>query len=227
MDERCGPTRVALVEDDHRYRASLEALLQHASGFTHAASFGSARALFRELALLERGTPPWDLVLMDLELPEIDGIEATARLKARFSSLPVIVLTAFEEPATILRAICAGADAYLLKKASAGELLRHLDVVRKGGSSLSGEVARSVIEVVRRYGTDTAKAAGTPRRLDLSKREQEVLRCLSKGLSYGQVAEELGLSIDTVRDHIRRVYKKLQVHSAAEAVGRAVREGLI
>jgi DNA-binding NarL/FixJ family response regulator len=148
----------------------------------------------------------------------------------------VVVVTSFEEPATILQAICAGADGYVLKKATAKELVGHLRTVTSGGSPLTGEVARSVLDVVRRFGSSAPDVDGPgegipartdPRRLGLTPREQEVLRSLSHGHGYQQVADHLGVSLHTVRDHIRKIYRKLQVHSAAEAVSRAVREGLI
>ena len=216
------PTRVVLVEDDPRYRQSLELLLTHTPEFQLAESFGNPRSMLRRVE--ERGgSPDWNLVLMDLELPEMNGIEGTKRFKAVCPEIPVVVLTAFEEPATILQAICAGADGYLLKKAPAMELLSNLRTVTRGGASLTGEIARSVLDVVRKYGA----IESDPKRLSLTPREQDVLRSLSRGHSYNQVAEALSVSLDTVRDHIRRIYRKLHVHSAAEAVGRAVREGLI
>jgi DNA-binding NarL/FixJ family response regulator len=223
-------TRVVLVEDDPRYRESLETLLRHTPGFEAVRTFGNARRMLA--AAGEAGESDtglgWDLVLMDLELPDLSGVEATRRFKVAHPAIPVVVLTSFEEPTTILQAICAGANGYLLKKSPAGELIAHLRAVVRGGAPLTAEIARSVLDVIRRYEPGTAQvptvAAG---RLDLSEREQDVLRCLSHGLTYQSVAEDLGLTVNTVRDHVKRIYRKLQVHSAAEAVSRAVREGLI
>jgi len=222
------PIRVALVEDDPRYRDSLKVLLHHTPEFELAETFGNPRAMLRHLQGVER--PDWGLVVMDLELPEMNGIEGTRRLKEAFPGLPVVVLTSFEEPSTILQAICAGADGYLLKKAPAKELIGQFRTVTRGGASLTGEIAKSVLEVVRRFGletTDAEEERADPKRLALSPREQDVLRSLSHGHSYQQVADSLKVSLHTVRDHIRRIYTKLHVHSAAEAVSRAVREGLI
>lgn len=222
-----GPVRVALVEDDPRFRESMRVLLEHHEGFEVAATFGNPRPLLRRAREAHgRGEPcPWDLVLMDLELPGMNGIEGTTALKALYPEVRLVVLTAFEEPSTILQAICAGADGYLLKKASARELVEQLRVIRRGGAAMSGDIARSVLDIVRRYGGDTVAPA--PRRLELSEREQDVLRCMSRGRTYRQAADDLDVSVDTVRDHVRRIYRKLQVHSAAEAVALAVREGLI
>jgi len=220
------PVRVALVEDNARYRQSIELLFAHAPGFTLVQSVGRAEVL---LAEAERDRPrAWDLVLMDLELPGIDGIEATRRLKAIDPGVPVIALTVFEEPATILEAIGAGIDGYLLKKSSVVELLTLLRSILGGGAPLTPAVARTLLDVVRnqpaaRAGPDQVKTA----RLDLSPREQDVLRGLVRGLGYKQIADADGTSLDTVRTHVRNIYRKLQVHSVAQAVGRAIRERLV
>ena len=215
--------RVVAIEDNGRYRASLETLLSHAAGFTLIGSFPAAAPA---LAALGETALPWDLVLMDLELPEMSGIEATRRIKAISPRTAIVVLTVFEDPGTVLEAICAGADGYLLKRTPAEQLLAELRSIFEGHSPLSSAVARTVLEFVRQ---SAPRAGGTaaPSRLDLSEREQQVLRCLVDGLGYKQTAERLGVSLDTVRTYIRRVYGKLQVHNVSEAVSRAVRERLV
>ena len=222
--------RIVIVEDDARYRSSLEQLFTHAAGFALAASYPVAVAAVREAEeCLARGAPPsWDLVVMDLEMPHMNGIEATRRLKAALPRLKVVVLTVFEQPATILEAICAGADGYMLKKSRAGELLEGLRSVAEGGAPLTPNVARSVLEVLRAaHSAPGGLGAGAPTRLDLTEREQEVLRALVDGHSYKQAAERLGISLGTVRTHIVSIYGKLQVHCVAEAVSRALRERLV
>lgn len=216
--------RIAVVEDNGRYRDSLETLLAHAPGFSLAASFGAAPPA---LAALAAAAQPWDLVLMDLELPGMSGIEATRRVKAQSPRTAVVVLTVFEEPATVLEAICAGADGYLLKRTPPERLLAELRSIVEGHSPLSGAVAHTVLDLVRRMGASPTDGAGAPSRLELSDREQDVLRCLVDGMGYKQTAERLDVSLDTVRTYIRRIYGKLQVHSVAEAVSRAVRERLV
>jgi len=220
--------RVLIIEDDPRYREGLETLFKHTPGIELAASYADARDALRTL---ERGArlgdaAPADVVVTDLEMPHVDGIEGTRRLKALWPDLPVVVVTVFEEPATILKAICAGADGYLLKSTSARELIAPLRAVTAGGAPMTAGVARTVLGLLRSQ-PGPAIQAQAPSRLDLTEREQEVLRCLVNGNSYKQTAGELGVSIDTVRTHIRRLYKKLQVHSVAEAVSRAIREGLV
>lgn len=221
--------RVAAIEDDARYRASLELLLRHAEDFALVATYGAADAALDELdaALRHGGAPGWDLVLMDLDLPRIGGIECTRRIKERLPATSVVVLTVFEDRAAVLDAICAGADGYLLKNTPADELLAQLRAVVEGGSPLSAGIARTVLGLVRHLDGGRARGAPAPARLDLSDRELDVLRCLVQGMSYKQAARRLEISIHTVRNHIRSIYAKLRVHSVAAAVSRALREGLV
>ena len=222
--------RVAVVEDNPRYRGTLEQLLRHAPGFELEASFSYPPPAIRaaERSVAEDSGRPWDVVVMDLEMPEMSGIEATRRLKRLLPDLKIVVLTVFEQPTTILEAICAGADGYLLKKARAPELLGGLRSAVEGGAPLTPNVARSVLELVRVGGAGSAAGGtGGPTRLDLTDREQQVLRALVEGLSYKQVGEILGISMGTVRTHITSIYRKLQVHSVAEAVSRAIRERIV
>lgn len=223
--------RVAVVEDDPRFRASMETLFSHAPGFRLAASFGSPLALVNEAEKAARSgsAPALDLVLMDLRLPGMDGIEATRRLKRLHPNLPVVVLTVFEEPATILDAICAGADGYLLKRTSAREMLDQLRTVTEGGAPLTSRVARSVLDLLRSEAPEGPVARGRSPRiagLELTERERDVLRCLVDGRSYKEVAARLGISAGTVCSHAKSIYRKLQVHNVAEAVSRAIRDRL-
>jgi DNA-binding NarL/FixJ family response regulator len=226
------PLRVVIIEDDPRYRESLELLLSVHPGLELVETFGSGVAALERFGRRSPAdAPPWDLVLMDLDLPGLSGIETTRRLKPLHPGLLVVVLTVFEEPARILEAICAGADGYLLKRTPPAELLEQLDVVAAGGAPLTAGVARTVLDLVRGRGSAVgatgADAGPLPGGPPLSQRERDVLRGLVDGLAYKQVADQLGVSLDTVRTHVRGLYRKLQVHSVAEAVGRALREGLV
>lgn len=219
------PVRVVTVEDDPRYRASLETLLRHAPEFEVVGAFGSPHeALTAMRSWAARGEPP-GLVLMDLELPGMTGIECTRRTKELFPEAAVVVLTVFEDRARLVEAIIAGADGYLLKRTPAVRLLEQLRSVMAGGSPLSAGVARTVLEIVRQIGPGGGTSESAE--VDLTPREREVLSCLVQGMSYKAVARDLEISIDTVRSHIRAVYRKLQVNNVAEAVGRALREGLV
>jgi len=221
------PIRIVTVEDDPRYRSSLETLVRHSDDFVLAGAFASpAQALAAlEAGNGEEGGGPWDLVLMDLELPGMSGIECTRLLKEARPEIQVVVLTVFEDRETLLEAICAGADGYLLKRTPGEELLAQLRAVVAGGSPLSAGVARTVLEAVRRAAAFLGPEPGSG--VDLTPREVEVLACLVKGMSYKGVARSLDISIDTVRSHIRSVYRKLQVRNVAEAVSRAIQEGLV
>jgi len=221
--------RVVTVEDDARYRASLATLLRHAEGFVLEASFETGdAALEHAWRELRRGrTPEWDLVLMDVELPGTDGIECVRRLKSRFPELRVVVLTVFERTEIILEAICAGADGYLVKRTPPERLLLELGGVAAGGAPLSAGVASTLLALLRHEEARRGPWRDGAARLGLTDREQEVLGCLVEGMQYKTVADHLGISLDTVRTHVRSVYSKLQVHSVAEAVSRAIRERLV
>jgi DNA-binding NarL/FixJ family response regulator len=222
--------RIAVIEDDRRYRASLEQLFSQTAGFQLAGSFASPPAAISAIERdLSRDARSWDIVIMDLEMPQMSGIEATRRLKALCPELKIVVLTVFEDPGAILQAVSAGADGYMLKKARARELLDGVRAVAEGGAPLTAEVARKVLDVLRTV-NERATPDGfetAPTRLDLTEREQQVLRALVDGSSYKQAADKLGISLGTVRSHVASIYRKLQVHNVAAAVSRALRQRLV
>ena len=235
---------IAVVEDDPHYRGSLETLLEMEPGFALAGSYGSAREFLASLGASAKDEPaPWDVVLMDIDLPGMSGIEATRELKRRCVEAHVVILTAFEDPEKILSAIRAGADGYLVKRAGLTEVVEQLRSVAGGGSPMTPTIARSVLALMREADPG-ASIPGAPRRgaselpvqtpseeapapdeggTALSERELAVLTALVNGRSYKQIAADLDLSTHTVRTYIRRVYGKLRVHSATEAVSRALR----
>ena len=222
--------KLALIEDNPRYRATLSDFFRLAPGFDLAAVYGSAEALLADVRpLVQAGKPlPWKMAMMDIELPGMDGIEATRRLKKMVPDKYVVMMTMFEEPATILEAISAGADGYLLKRTKSRELLDQLRSIATGGAPLTSGVARTILDLLRSGGRHRADTDDPPPGgLDLTEREHEVLRCLVNGCSYQETGDALDITIHTVRFHIKGVYGKLQVHSVAEAVRRAVRERLV
>jgi DNA-binding NarL/FixJ family response regulator len=218
------PVRVAIVDDDAPYRGAIADLLALEASFTLAGSFSGARDLLSAIPAGSQSAP-WDLVLMDIEMPGEDGIAATAELKSHHPDLLVVMLTAFEDPDRIVRAIVAGADGYLVKRSDAREVLEEIRAVVAGGSPLTPSVARSILAAVR-AGAPPSGPDGAAR-YGLSEREAEVLRALVAGQGYKEIAYGLHISVDTVRSHIRKVYRKLTVHSAPEAVARAIRERLV
>lgn len=214
------PLRVVLFEDDPRYRQGLETLFKHTPQITLVATFPR---LEPGLVAARQQASSWDVVLMDLEHPDGSGVHAIRALKNLRADLPVLALTVFEEPATVLAAICAGADGYLLKRSPANELVAAIRSAGTGGAPLSPGIASALLRVVRK----TAAAPASPSRLDLTSREQDVLRALSAGHTYQEAADHLGIGFETVRTHVRALYRKLQVRSVSEAVARAIRDGLV
>ena len=201
-------TRVALVEDDTRYRETLAVLLEYAEGFEMCAAFPSAAAA---VAQAQRAPAlPWDIVIMDMKMPGMDGVEGTQRLRSLFPELKVMVLTAYEEPANLLRAICAGADGYLLKNARHAQLLAHLALVRDGGAPMTPGVAASVLR---------AASAGA---LALVEREEQILARVADGLDHTQIASEIDASEHSIRTYVRGLYTKLRAPGCLEAVARAL-----
>jgi len=208
--------RLAIVEDNRAYRESLTTMFSYDPSFSVAKAFDNGEDLIAAVA----DPAAFDLVLMDIDLPGIDGIQTTVRLKAVHPRTKVVVLTVFEEPSRILRAICAGADGYLLKKSTGTQLLEQ---VMNGGVPMTPGVAKSVLGLLRN--PVSPRSAGID--FELSNRETQVLQGLVRDLAYKEIAAELHISIDTVRTYVRSLYKKLQVHSVAAAVGKAIRNGLV
>ncbi|MFN7965606.1 MAG: response regulator transcription factor [Acidobacteriota bacterium] len=217
--------RIAIVEDNRYYRDGLELLLSQEPDFEVATCVDSAEPLLAmaRVAAADRVSAPWSLVVMDIELPGANGIDATRELKALFPELHVMVVTSFEEPSRILAAIVAGADGYIVKRADLEEILDELRTVVAGGAPMTPGVARTVMSLLRE---NSPSAPPLPAKT-LTDRELDVLRCLVKGASYKIVAVDLDMSLDTVRTHVRSIYRKLQVHNVAEAVSKALKQRIV
>jgi DNA-binding NarL/FixJ family response regulator len=200
--------RVALVEDDAIIRKNLIRLLEESPGFRCVGAYPNAEEAIEDIP---RKSP--QIVLMDINLPDINGIECTSLLKAKNPELLIVMLTVYEDTAKIFESLQAGAVGYLLKLTKPAEILEALQDVAEGGSPMSLQIARKVVQSFHREKDDTAKE-----KMQLSKREEEVLNLLSKGYLYKEIASELGIANDTVHNHIRRIYEKLHVHSRTEAV---------
>lgn len=167
----------------------------------------------------ERNQP--DIILMDLNIPDISGVELTNILKNRCPRMEIIVQTVIEDSDMILRAIKAGASGYLLKATMNNELLDAIDVVRKGGSFLTGKIARKILQEFHKPISREVEESGI-RIFELTGREEEILNELIKGVSYKDIAEKFNLSFHTVNSHIRKIYMKMQVNSRSDAVAKAV-----
>lgn len=221
--------RVAVVEDNERYRSSLERLLSLTPGFSLAAAFGNAEAALHAAACAVKAgkAPDWDIILMDLDLPRMSGVEAIQELKHLIPGVPIVVLTVFEDQSLILEAISAGADGYLLKRTEAALILKQIGEVSQGGSPLTASVARKVLSMLRQSEPEPIEISSAAGRLSLTDRQRDVLRALVEGRTYKEIATQLDMSLDTVRTHIRAIYERLEVTSARAAVSKAIRKKLV
>lgn len=215
-DSETLPVGVAVIEDERELREGLRALLDLTPNFSCVGSFNSMEEALRRIDIDEV-----DMVLTDIGLPRMNGIEGTRILREKFDDLPIIVLTVHGEDDKIFQAICAGANGYLLKGTPPARIIEALHEVLEGGAPMSPYVARRVVELFRKY--------SPPAEADyhLTEQETRILKMLVDGHHYKTAARELGISTSTVSFHLKNIYSKLQVHSKSEAVAKALRERLI
>jgi DNA-binding NarL/FixJ family response regulator len=203
---------VSIVEDNEQLRGTLCRLIDRDPDFRCLSQFGNAEDA---LESLPKECPK--VVLMDINLPGINGVECVRKLKQLAPEILVVMLTAYEDTENIFNALAAGATGYLLKRAPKAELLDAIREVNQGGSPMTTHIARKVVQSFQ-------KAGASPQPTEnLSTREQEVLDCLSQGFLYKEIAEKLGISYETVHTYIRRIYEKLQVRTRTEAVAKFLR----
>jgi DNA-binding NarL/FixJ family response regulator len=207
------PISVSIIEDNEQLRNTLSRVLNRAEGFRCISTYGSAEEGLEDLPEKKP-----DVVLMDINLPGINGVECVRRLKQVAPGIQVVMLTVYEDTENIFNALAAGAAGYLLKRTSTPELLESLREVNRGGSPMTAHIARKVVQSFQKPATAASEAAE-----DLSPREREVLDCLSQGFLYKEIAEKLGISYETVHTYIRRIYEKLQVRTRTEAVAKFLR----
>jgi DNA-binding NarL/FixJ family response regulator len=203
---------VSIVDDEKKLCKSIATFLNGSAGFRCLSIYGSAEA-----ALLHLPTDNPDVALMDINMPGMDGIECVRRLKTLAPQMQIMMLTVYEDAEQIFKALAAGATGYLLKRLEPGELLQAIRDVHAGGSPMSNSIARKVVASFQ-----AAHLAGEEQN-PLSQREQSVLDCLAEGLAYKQIADQLGISINTIRTHLRHIYEKLHVQSRTEAVAKYLR----
>jgi DNA-binding NarL/FixJ family response regulator len=216
------PLAVALVEDQTQTRLGLTALIDGTPGYRCA---GAWRTCEEMLARLPEARP--DVLLLDIGLPGMSGVDGARRARQILSEITILMLTVHEDNELVLEALCAGACGYLVKKTPPARLLEAIREAHAGDSPMSSQIARRVVEVLRVLRAETApEGAGEDGGL-LTLREREILRGLAAGNTYQTAARGLGISTDTVRFHIRKIYRKLQVHSQSEAVAKALRKGLL
>lgn len=209
-------TRVWVVEDQPEIRNSLTALIGGTPGFECSGSFGSMEA-----ALAQMGGAPPHVALVDIGLPGMNGIEGIRRIHERWPDVSPVMLTVYDDDERILEALCAGANGYLLKNTPAVRLLEAVRDSATGGSPMSPEVARRVVELFRRV--------QPPPQADyqLTPHEVRILNLLVRGENYKTAAVKLGVSVNTISYHVRHIYDKLHVHSRSEAVAKALQSGIL
>lgn len=205
------PIRIAIVEDNEGTRAGLISLLERAKDCVVVASYPDG-----ETALADAPTRQPDVVLMDSNLPQMSGADCIARLKKLLPQTQFIMLTVYEDDERLFKSLLAGANGYLLKRTSPKKLVDAIHEVRAGGSPMTPEIARRVVQYLR------GRPPAQPELGLLTPREREVLQQLAQGFRYKEVSANLNMSMDTVRTHIRNIYDKLRVHSRTEAVMKLV-----
>ena len=203
----------SIVDDDAGLRDSIVRYLTVKGGFVCASQYGRAQDALANLPIEQPC-----VVLMDIKMKGMDGIECVRRLKEKMPDVLVIMLTVFEEEDLIFDALIAGATGYLLKRQPPEQLLEAIQEILIGGSPMTATIARKVVKLLQRSG-DSSKTSGGVRML-FSTRQQEILDLLAAGEPYKAIADQMGLSIHTVRGYIRRIYEKLQVHSRSAAVAK-------
>ena len=205
--------RVALVEDDPVVRDNLACLIDATPGFSCAARCATARQACAELPSIRP-----DVVLMDINLPDESGIRCVARLRDLAPTTQVIMLTVEGNPERVFDSLKAGATGYLVKSATADEILEAIRQIHSGGAPMSSHIARLVVQTFR----PSPPPSVPPPVAGLSPRESEILRLVARGLRSKEIADELGIGLSTVNTHIRSIYEKLHVRSRAEAVARVL-----
>lgn len=200
-------TYVAIVEDNNDFRDSLARYLDEAPGYRCVCACSTAEEALQRIP----GARP-DVVLMDIHLPNLSGVDCTRQLKELFPALSILILTVYEDNERIFSALKAGANGYLLKRADPADILRAIQDVRLGGAPMSNQIARRVVQSFQENPADTAKVEG------LTRREEEILQDLAKGYSTKEIADRQSVSVNTVRTHLKHIYDKLHVRSRTEAV---------
>lgn len=209
-------TRILLYDDNEALRQSIETLISDEQDMEFIAGIPNAETVETDVKELEP-----DVILMDIDMPTVNGVQAVQRIRRISDSLPIIMLTVFDDNENIFKAICAGASGYILKRYASIEIPDAIRNVLTGGAPMTGTIARKVLQMVpRAHNTVEEKT-------DLSEKEISILQLLVQGFSYKMIAAELKISHDTVRFYIKKIYDKLHVHTATEAVSKAIKDRLI
>jgi DNA-binding NarL/FixJ family response regulator len=207
------PITVSIVEDNDKLRGTLAKMIGRAEGFQFISDYGSAEAALEDLPKVKP-----EVVLMDINLPGMNGVECVRKLKAILPKTQVMMLTVYEDTENIFNALAAGASGYMLKRTPSKELLTAIREVHRGGSPMTTHIARLVVQSFQKAAAPAPQAGDEIS--ELSEREQQVLDLLSQGLIYKEIADKLNIGYETVHTYIRRIYEKLQVRTRTEAVAK-------
>jgi len=210
------PIRLLIFEDNDDMRESLSILFKGTEGIILTGAYPDAVHSLQDVAATEP-----DVILMDIDLPKLNGIEAVWQIKQQFPAVQILMLTVFDDNDRVFQSICAGASGYILKRTPPSRIIESVVEVADGGGPLTASIARKVLEMFPRF---NAAETGTEM---LTEREKDVLGLLVKGHSYKMVAAELNITLETVRSHIKKIYEKLHVHNSSEAVAIALKKRLI
>jgi DNA-binding NarL/FixJ family response regulator len=208
-------TKIILYDDNEALGSSIKLMIEEEYDLEVTAFFTGAETVIEDIRVLQP-----DVVLMDIDMPDVNGVEAVTNIRKINKQLPVIMLTVFDDNENIFNAICAGASGYILKRSATEEIPNAIRNVLTGGAPMTGSVARKVLQMIP--ANENAKEI-----FDITQHEKMVLQLLVKGYSYKMIAAELTVSIDAVRFHIKKIYDKLHVHSATEAVSKALKNKLV
>jgi DNA-binding NarL/FixJ family response regulator len=208
---------VAIFEDNRSLRESLAVLIAGSPGFACTGSFADGRKVLQDIQSSEP-----DVVLMDIEMPGIPGIEAVKLIKEKFPHIKILMQTVFDDDDKIFASICAGASGYLLKKTSPSKILDAIKETAEGGAPMTPSVAARVLQMFQKQGAQVPAEF-----IEFSEREKEILKHLVTGDSYKMIAAACFITIDTVKSHIKNIYQKLHVNSKSEAVAKAIIQKLV
>lgn len=212
-------TRISIYDDNARILEALEILLSTHTHFNLVGAYSSTANLAETV---QQSRP--DIVLMDINIPPLDGIAATQLITKTFPAVKVIIQTIFDEDDKVFAALCAGASGYILKNTPSQKIIAAIDEILQGGAPMSPAIAHKVLGLFK---THVTPSPTTTERYELSVREKEVLGALVQGMSYKMIAEKCDISFETVKSHIKNIYHKLKVASMTEAVVKAIRERIV
>lgn len=208
--------RLLIFEDNDDMRESLSILFKGTPGILFTGAFADATHAVDDAAATEP-----DVILMDIDLPKVNGIEAVWQIKQKFPAIQILMLTVFDDNERIFQSICAGASGYILKRNQPAKIIEAVFEVADGGGSLTSSIARKVLDMFPHFNASKKETE------TLTLRERDVLALLVKGHSYKMAAAELNITLETVRSHIKKIYEKLHVHSSGEAIAIALRNRLV